>query len=589
MSIPTGTVTFLFTDVEGSTRLWEESGQAMTIALARHDQILRDAIESRHGYIFGTGGDGFSSSFQRLSDALESALAAQRLLQEESGPEIDIRVRMAVHVGEAEERGGDYFGPTLNRTARVLSTAAGREILVSSAIATVAVESLPAGAELVDLGERKLKDLERTEHVYRLTAPGLAEPEGDEARAPTRPAEGIDDRRRSIAVLPFDVFGGDEQTQVLADGLVEDVISALSAWRHLPVTSRNSTFVYRGKSVDVRRVADELGVRFVLEGSLRMSGEMIRVSAQLIDGKDGSHIWAEKYDSTVEDVFEFQDRITGSIASAIDPAILAAEARRLASKPSASFDAWDHLVQGRSLVEVFHPHEIDEGIGHLQVAIDLDPGLAEAYAWMGWAHFFRAWAHWADDEDAEYEQAIGWARRAIEIDPHNVFAHMTLAETYMFRDGDHHRARHEAQIALASNPNATLAHFVVGATDLFSGKPKEALASIKLSLQLHQFGVSAFAAHAVAAAAHYLLEEYDKAIADARDALAIRGGYLHARVVLTAALARSGAVAEARAEMAEIKRQSPDFTPELINQPYQPDDFADLIEGLRLAGMGEDE
>ena len=147
MSIPTGTVTFLFTDVEGSTRLWEESRQAMTIALARHDQIMRDAIESRHGYIFATGGDAFSASFQAVSDALEAALSAQVALREEAWSEIDVRVRMAIHVGEAEERGGDYFGPTLNRTARVLSTGNGSEILVSSAIATVAVESLPAGAD----------------------------------------------------------------------------------------------------------------------------------------------------------------------------------------------------------------------------------------------------------------------------------------------------------------------------------------------------------------------------------------------------------------------------------------------------------
>jgi len=162
MSTPTGTVTFMFTDVEGSTRLWEESREAMQFALARHDAILRQAIESKGGYIFATGGDAFSAAFQRVSDALEAALAAQVALQGEPWPEIDLRVRMAVHVGEAEERGGDYFGPTLNRTARVLSTAAGGEILVSSAIATVAVDSLPAEASLVDVGERKLKDMDRT-------------------------------------------------------------------------------------------------------------------------------------------------------------------------------------------------------------------------------------------------------------------------------------------------------------------------------------------------------------------------------------------------------------------------------------------
>ena len=374
MNTPTGTVTFLFTDVEGSTRLWEESREAMRFGLARHDEILREAIESKGGYIFATGGDAFSSAFQAASDALEAALAAQLALQGEPWSEIDIRVRMAVHVGEAEERGGDYFGPTLNRTARVLSTAAGGEIVVSSAIATVAVDSLPENASLVDLGERQLKDLDRTEHVYRLTAPGLVDPEAKlDASAASHPAQPASDRRRSIAVLPFNVIAGDEHIEALADGLVEDVISALAAWRHLPVAARNTTFRYRGQSVDVRQVADELGVQYVLEGSLRQSGDKTRVAAQLIDGVDGNHVWAEHYDGAGEDAFDFQDRITRRIAAVIEPAIFAAEARHLASRQPATFDAWDHMVQGRKLIETFHPDEVEEGIGHLHVASTSTP------------------------------------------------------------------------------------------------------------------------------------------------------------------------------------------------------------------------
>ncbi len=588
MSIPTGTVTFLFTDVEGSTRLWEESRQAMTIALARHDQIMRDAIESRHGYIFATGGDAFSASFQRLSEALESALAAQRLLQEESWPEIDIRVRMAVHVGEAEERDGDYFGPTVNRTARVLSTGSGREILVSSAIATVAVESLPVGAELVDLGERRLKDLDRTEHVYRLTTSSLAKPEAGRDKTQEPATEGADDRRRSIAVLPFDVIGGDEHTQVLADGLVEDLISALSAWRHFPVAARHSTSVYRGQSVDVREAAEQLGVRFILEGSLRQSGSQIRVAAQLIDGINGTHVWADHYDGTVEDVFAFQDNITRSIASAIDPAIFAAEARRLAAEPSAGFDAWDHLVQGRRLVEAARPEEVEEAIGHLQAAIDLDPGLAEAYAWMGLAHFVRGWAHRTDDERAEFDIAVDWARRATRIDPNNGTAHEVLSLTYLFR-GEHDRARNAAQIALKANPSSVVAHLSVGSAAMYSGDPKTALESFRTSLQLDRVGVWAWVFHAVSGAAHYLLGDYEEAITHARDAIAIRSGYLLARVILVASLAKSGALEEAQAELANILKINPEFTADLINQPFQPHHRADLIEGLRLAGLEEDD
>ncbi len=590
MSTPTGTVTFLFTDVEGSTRLWEQSRDAMTTALARHDAILRRAIETREGYVFSTGGDAFAAAFQRVSDAIEAALSAQIALQAESWPSVEIRVRMAVHVGEAEERDGDYFGPTLNRTARVLSTAAGGEILLSSATATVAVDSLPTGATLIDLGERQLKDLERTEHVYRLTAAGLAEPASSEPE-PT-PTEALrftmGDRRRAIAVLPFDVIGGDEHTEALADGLVEDLISAISAWRHFPVMARNSTFVYRGESVDVRLVAEELGVRYVMEGSLRQSGDRYRVAAQLIDGTDGSHVWADHYDDAGEDVFDFQDRITRSIAVAVDPAIFAAEARYLASRPPASFDAWDHMVQGRRLVETFHPDDVDEGIGHLHVAIDLDPGLAEAYAYLGLAHFFRGWAHAVEDENAEYDKAVEWARRAIEIDANAGTGHEVLSLTYLFR-GEHDRARNEARIALKANPSSALAHFSVGNEAIYSGDPKTALGHLETALQLDPIGAWTWVFHAISSAAHYLLADYDQAVRHARDSIAIRSGYLFPRLFLAASLARSGDVDGARTQVDEIMSIKPEFTTDLINQPFQPRHRAELIDGLRLAGLETDE
>jgi adenylate cyclase len=585
MSIPTGTVTFLFTDVEGSTRLWEESREAMKSALARHDEILRDTIESRGGYVFATGGDAFSAAFQAASDALESAIAAQLALQAEAWPGIDVRVRMAVHAGEAEERDGDYFGRTVNRTARVLSTAGGGEILVSSAIAGVAADSLPVGVDLIDLGERDLKDLDRAEHVYRLAAPGLADPKAlVDAVSQDSPATAVTDPSRSIAVLPFDVIGGDDRTEAIADGLVEDLISALSAWRQFPVVARNSTFAYRGRSVDVRNVADELGVRFILEGSLRRSGDRIRVAAQLIDGTDGSHVWADRYDGTAEDEFEFQDRITRSIAAAIDPAIFTAEARRIAAKPPASFDAWDHVVQGRRLVETARADEVEEAIGHLQVAVDLDPGMAEAYAYMGLAHFFRGWSHRIDDERAEFDTAIDWARRATQIDANTGTAHEVLSLAYLFR-GEHDRARAEAQIALDANPSSVLAYFSVGNAAIYSGDPKTALESFTTCLQLAPVGVWAWVHHAITAAAHYLLGDYGEAITHAREAIAIRSGYLLARVILTASLAKNGAIAEAEAELVEILSINPEFSTDLINQPFQPHHRADLIEGLRMAGL----
>ncbi len=218
------------------------------------------------------------------------------------------------------------------------------------------------------------------------------------------------------------------------------------------------------------------------------------------------------------------------------------------------------------------------------VAIDLDPGRAEAYAYMGLAHFFRGWAHRTHDERAEFDTAIDWARRATQIDPNNGTAHEILSLTYLFR-GEHDRGRTEAQMALKANPSSVLAHLSVGNAALYSGDPKTALEWFRTSLQFDPVGVWAWVLHAVSGAAHYLLGDYEEAITRARDAIAMRSGYLLARLILFASLAKSGAIDEAQDELANILKINPEFTADLINQPFQPHHRADLIEGLRLAGL----
>lgn len=587
MKRPTGTVSFLFTDVEGSTRLWETARDAMEANLARHDAIVRNAIESHDGYVFSTGGDAFSAAFQSLSDAFDAAISAQRLLVAEPWRGAQIRVRMAIHVGQAEERDGDYFGSTLNRTARLLSTSEGSEILLSGAAAGVAADLLPLGSSLVDLGERTLKDLERPERVFRLEAPGVQQHSTGSA---VTVAEGTafapsDRRQRSIAVLPFEVIGGDEDTRTLADGLAEDVITALSAFRHFPVTARNSSFVYRDQAVDIRRVSEELQVRFVLEGSVRQIGSRIRVTAQLIDGRSGTHVWADRYDGEITDVFELQDHMTANVASAIDPAIVASEAKRLATTPPSSFDAWDHLVRGRSLVEALEPAQVEEGIRHLEEALALDPGSAIAHVWLATARFTRAWAGWVDDPEAEFELAMEAAQRAIALDPQQHGGHVLEGAIHMFRR-KLDRARAAAVRALRLNPSAWEAHMIVGNVEMYRGDPEAGARSLTRSLELSPFGFWSAMTHAPAALCHYLMGDYDLAVDHGRQAVAQRSGYVFGLVVLTASLARAGMADEARAALAEVFHFSPDFQVGSLNQPLQPDQLEVLTQGLQLAGLG---
>lgn len=590
MATPTGTVTFLFTDVEGSTRLWEESPEAMKVALGRHDAILRHAIDSHDGHVFATGGDAFSVAFQSVSDGLDAALTAQRMLQAEPWRNVEIRVRMALHVGEADERDGDYFGSTVNRVARVMSTANGQEILVSEAVAAVARDALPFGAELQDLGQRSLKNLNRKERVFRVSGPGLsdashsADDSSTEAVVQQTSFAPSDRRRRSIAVLPFDVMGGDADSSALADGLVEDIITALSAWRHFPVTARNSSFVYQGTAVDIRKVAEELGVRFVLEGSTRKVGNKLRVTAQLIDGTDGSHVWADRYDGQLDDVFDFQDKITSQVAAAIDPAIVASEAGRLVVKSPASFDVWDHYVRGRSLVDTFHRNEIDEGMSHLATAIELDPSFAAAHAYQGLGHFILGWAKLVDDTETEWVHALEEARRAVGIDPQSAIGHAVMSVVWLFRR-EYARAKDAAEVTLSLNPSLPSAHFSIGNSLLYSGDPKAALDPLTRATELVPLGSQSFVFQGALGVALYLTGDYQSAISRSRAAVARRSGYIFARAILAASLARAGNLDNAKSELAEILSIKPDFSLASFNQPFQSEQITEIAVGLRLAGL----
>ena len=595
MAIPTGTVTFLFSDVEGSTRLWEQSPTAMRAALARHDEILRSTIESRDGYVFSTAGDAFSAAFETVSDGIDAAITAQRVLQAEPCGEVEIRVRMSLHVGEADERDGDYFGPALNRAARILATAMGTELLVSDAVSSLAHDVLPFGAELLDLGSRHLKDIDRAEHVFRITAPGLTDldrNDADPTPIATSDSFGTSDRRhRSIAVLPFEAIGADPETEAVADGLVNDIITALSAWRHYPVTARQSTFVYKSQAVGVREVARELGVRFVLHGSVRRAGSNLRVTAQLVDRRgvwrddNVRTVWGGSYEGRLEEIFDFQDRITGSVANVIDPAIVSSEVRQLTHSRPASFDAWENFARGRSLIETMEPDAAADGRHYLAMALEIDEDLAEAISWLAVYHFFRGVLHWADDADAEYVEAAALCDQAIRIDPLDSFAHAILSVVHLYQR-DMASARSSAQRSLELNPSSAPAHFVDAISTVYDSDDYErASEAAQRSLELSPSGFFSPNALGALAAARYFLGCHRDAAEAARAAIGQRPGYDFGRIFLVASLARSGDLDQARHEMAEFYRVVPDFGVGWIIAPLRPEQLEDLLDALQLAGM----
>ena len=432
--LPTGTVTLLFTDIEGSTQLWEAHAAAMRAALARHDALLRHCIGDHHGHVFKTGGDAFCAAFHTASDALAAALEAQRALHREPWPEdAKLRVRMALHTGAVEVRDGDYFGAPLNRVARLLAAGHGGQTLLSEATHDLARDHLPPLASVKALGSHGLKDLGRPEAVFQLGHPDLPQ-----SFPPLRSQVAPPDKETpSIAVLPFINMSRDEENEYFADGLSEELLNVLTKIRGLRVASRTSAFSFKGKGVDIPTVAQKLNVATVLEGSVRKSGKRVRITAQLIEVSSDSHLWSETYDREVDDIFAVQDDIAQSVVKELRTALLgrpaetaaasaaAAEVRKASTGRSENPEAFQLYLQGKFYGERVSQADSDKAIDLFKRALAIDPHFA--LAWAGLSHVYQLQAGYGFSPiDEGFERARDAAQRALRLAPDLAEGHIAL-------------------------------------------------------------------------------------------------------------------------------------------------------------------
>jgi TolB-like protein/class 3 adenylate cyclase len=396
--LPTGTVTLLFTDIEGSTRLWEAHAAAMRAALARHDALLRHCVDDHDGHVFKTGGDAFCAAFHTASDALAAALDAQRALHREPWPEAaKLRVRMALHSGAVEVRDGDYFGAPLNRVARLLAAGHGGQTLLSESTHDLCRDYLPPLASVKALGAHGLKDLGRPEAVFQVCHPDLPQ-SFPPLKSQVAPA---DKEMPSIAVLPFINMSRDEENEYFADGLSEELLNVLAKIRGLRVASRTSAFSFKGKGVDIPTVAQKLNVATVLEGSVRKSGKRVRITAQLIQVASDSHLWSETYDRELDDIFAVQDDIAQSVVKELRAALLGETADKVASKSTAAEvrqaatgrsdnpEAFQLYLQGKFFGERVTQADSDKAIDLFRRALAIDPSFALAWAGLCRSTFCR--------------------------------------------------------------------------------------------------------------------------------------------------------------------------------------------------------
>jgi len=410
----------LAADVAGYSRLIEADEEGTLGRLkALRAETIDPKIAGHRGRIVKTTGDGLLVEFASVVDALRCAVEVQTAMAQSNAsmpPERRIEFRVGINVGDIVVEDGDIFGDVVNVAARLEGLAEPGGICVSARVQEAVAGRLDLAFE--DIGEQALKNITRPVRAYRVvTAAGAAS-----ARASSGPA--LPDKP-SIAVLPFANMSGDPEQEYFADGMVEEIITALSRIRWLFVIARNSSFSYKGRLVDVKQVGRELGVRYVLEGSVRKGGNRVRITAQLIGAVSGTHLWADRFDGSLEDVFELQDQIALSVAGVIEPALQVAEMRRSAVRPTTDLSAYDLYLRGLAIFFAITKERLHEALGLFERAIAIDRHYGPALSWAAMCHLYLVRDGWAAEPETSRCEAVDLARQALQVaenDP-GVLAH----------------------------------------------------------------------------------------------------------------------------------------------------------------------
>jgi adenylate cyclase len=575
----------LAADVAGYSRLMGADEEGTLANLNGH---LREHVEpclARHrGRIVKRTGDGLLAEFASVVDAVRCAIEIQTGMTPRNIEVADdkrLQFRIGVNVGDIIEQDGDVFGDGVNIAARLEGIAEPGGICVSGRVQEDAAGKV--GQNFEDIGEQALKNIARPIRAYRLR------PEGAKQPATPHPTQGLPDRP-ALAVLPFQNMSGDVEQDYFADGIVEDIITALSRFRSFAVIARNSTFVYKNRAVDVRQVAKDLGVRYVLEGSVRRAGERLRIAAQLVDGISGAHLWADKFDGVVADVFDVQDRITESVAMIVEPQIRRAEIERSRRKRPESLDAYDFYLRGLSKFYTTRLEENGEAYQLLTKAISIEPDFAPALANAAWVLQTRSGMGWsaltADDKSACLDFARR-ARAASEGDP-TVLALCAAVFVHVTREYD--VAMRLALNALEANPNNQMVLLCAAIVELHVGNLEDSLQHSQRALEMSPGDPTAHWPMTAIAHAHMALGNYEEALQAAERSQAINADFNATYWMLIAANAQLGRMGEARHWLTTFRALVPRVTIAAIREGQPAKDasrMAAILEGLRLAGLDE--
>jgi adenylate cyclase len=563
----------------------DEPGTLRT--LTAHREIMDQLIVEHGGRIANTAGDSVLAEFPSAVDAVRCAATVQEKLAQESRDvpcDRRLQFRIGVHVGDVMIRGGDLLGDGVNIAARLESLAEPGGVCISAATHGYVRRTLPLPFD--DFGPQEVKNIDEPVHAFRLRVSALpasgSGPGSEWAKALPIP------NKPSIAVLPFTNMSGDPEQDYFADGMAEEIIAALSRFRSLFVIARNSTFTYKGKAIDVRQVSRELGVRYVLEGSVRKAADRLRIVAQLIDATTGSHIWTERYDGSLADIFDLQDRVTEAIVGALEPTLTLSEIERAKRKRPDSLDAYDCVMRALPAVWSQEPETTAEGLRLAEQAMVLDPTYALPKALAAWCYAQRVTYMRTPVPAEDRVMAVKLAQEAASLDSNDPLVLTVLSAAYALV-GQLDLGLTTIRKALALDPNSAWAWLRSGFLHNFTSQPDVAIEHFQRCIRLSPLDPMHFNAVLGIGGSYFAKGQYDEAAKWVEQALHEKPNATWAYRLLTTAYANAGHLEKARQAAAKFMAAFPGMTVSraIDATPGDANFLRHYVQGLRDAGVPE--
>ncbi len=575
------------TDVAGYSRLMGQDEVGTLRALTAHREVMDRLITEHGGRIANTAGDGLLAEFPSAVDAVQCAVEVQQALADLNSsvdPDSALHFRIGIHTGDVLIRGADLLGDGVNIAARLEGIAQPGGVCISAAAFEYVRKALRLS--FTDLGPQQVKNIAEPVHAFSW-APSQPAPLATSAPIQAKPLPLPD--KPSIAVLPFTNMSDDQSQGYFADGIVEDIISALSRVRSFFVIARNSSFTYKGKAVDVRQVGRELGVRYVLEGSIRKAGTRVRITGQLIEATTGHHVWADKFDGSLDDIFDLQDGITESIVGAIEPSLRAVEMERARAKPTESLDAYDLYLRALAEMHTYAQEGFREARLLLQTSLARDPGYAEAWASLADCIGRSGLFGWIDIDEAK-RLAGEAAQKAVRADPNNGAVLALAAWTAAVMEGKIEQGAEYANRAMALAPNSASVLTRCSWVYVFNGDSERAITCYSKARRLDPLDPLRATAMTAVGVAHFFARRFDECVQVMNRVVEENPTIMSAWRFLAAAHAHLGQSDLAQPAIAGLLERQPSSTitrtakTSKFRYPWMVDLY---LNGLRAAGLPE--